>query len=185
MQRPLFIIASALLLISCASRTYEQNPDPNHTHADFAVFMDGVKFDFSGEKFMSESESEEADDDHEAHGHKHHPYFHLHDGVGHVLHMHKPGLPLREFFDSIAFRFNGPKWRMFVNGEETTFDLGYVFKDMDTILFTDSSDDEAVRTQLEEMTDDACLYSKTCPWRGKPPIENCIADPAVPCVIPE
>ncbi len=185
MHRLHFIIASALLLVSCAARTYQPNPDPNHTHADFAVFVDGVRFDFSGEEFMSESEFEENDDDHGSHGHKHHPYFHLHDGVDHVLHAHKPGLTLREFFDSIAFRFEGPGWRMFVNGAEVTFDLGYTFKDMDKILFTKSVDDVKVEEELRQMTEDACLYSKTCPWRGKPPTENCIADPAVPCVIPE
>ena len=38
--------------------------------------------------------------------------------------------------------------------------------------------------ELQEMTDDACKYSKTCPWRGEPPAESCIADPAVPCTAP-
>ena len=57
------------------------------------------------------------------------------------------------------------------------------------ILLTYQNEDEAsmerITEQKEEMTDDACLYSKTCPWRGEPPAENCIADPEVPCVLGE
>ena len=74
---------------------------------------------------------------------------------------------------------------MFVNEEEVEFDLEYVFKDMDTVLFTTSAGSAEVLSQVEALTDDACRYSKTCPWRGDPPAENCIADPAVPCVVPE
>jgi hypothetical protein len=74
---------------------------------------------------------------------------------------------------------------MFVNTEEMEFDLQYVFKDMDAVLLTTSAGSAEVLDQVEKLTDDACRYSRTCPWRGDPPAENCIADPAVPCVVPE
>lgn len=174
------------------------NPDPNHTHADFAVWIDGVPLDFSGEEFMSETETGE-DENHEEHGHKH-AYLHLHDGNGHVIHRHKPGLTIGEFFDSLGMQmtdacltFEEPsglrsvciegnkRWRMVVNGQPMGLDPGYIFKDTDKILLSWGAEAE-IMEQLEQMTNDACLYSQTCPERGKPPAENCIADPAVPCV---
>lgn len=167
------------------------NPDPNHTHADFAVWVGGKEIDFSASKYMS---------GHDATAGQHDQYFHLHDGNGHVLHRHKPGLPLEEFFLSIGFDpdaqcknrsshpnppclfpagSNSP--RMFVNGKEMPYNPGYVFKDLDHILFTDAADDKEVQTELSKITDDACKYSRTCPERGAPPTEGCVSDPTVPC----
>lgn len=173
------------------------NPDPNHTHADFAVWVNGTELDFSDEQFMSGSSTDPE------HKNVHHPYLHLHDGNGHVIHRHKPGLSLRDFLDSLQVGFSDDgmcyasfvpledgqecgddPFRMFVNGTAVAFDPAYVFADSDHILITNAGTEEEVSAQLEAMTDDACLYSRTCPWRGDPPTENCIADPKVPCVIP-
>ena len=73
--------------------------------------------------------------------------------------------------------------RLFVNGKELPYvdHDNYVFADGDRILITDATTDAEVRQELSLMTDDACLYSKTCPWRGAPPTEGCVADPEVPC----
>lgn len=163
-------------------KEFIKNPDPNHTHADFAVWVDGKKVDFSGEKYMSGGDEVEGE-----HAHVHlHDYLHLHDGVGHVIHRHKPDLTLKEFFESLDFEFKEPtRWRMFVNEIEEEFNLSYIFKDTDRIFLTNSAGSAQVLDQLEQMTKDACLYSKVCPWRGEPPAENCIADPSVPCVAPE
>lgn len=180
-----------VLLLSACSRQYEPNPDPNHTHADFAVWQDGKKVEFSDPKYMSGVSWDDAS--HDETDEYHHEYLHLHDEVGHVLHRHKPGLTLKEFFDSLEYTFAGNDWRLFVTNPldeevvwtEIDFDLGYVFTDMDMVLLTESTEDAAVASQQEQMTDDACLYSRTCPWRGDPPAENCVADPAVPCTVPE
>ncbi|MBI3336007.1 hypothetical protein HYZ98_00375 [Candidatus Peregrinibacteria bacterium] len=182
------LVASGLVLFAAVlawtwwPKEFIKNPDPNHTHADVAVWVDGKKIDFSLEKYMSGLE-EKGDD----HDHIHlHDYLHLHDGVGHVIHRHKPGLSLQEFFDSLGFEFKEPtRWRMFVNTIEHEFDLNYVFNDTDYILLSNAAGSAEVLDQLEQMTRDACLYSRTCPWRGEPPAENCIADPSVPCVAPE
>lgn len=173
MRNALLLLAPVLLFTACDPR-YEQNPDPNHTHADFAVWVEGEKVDFSREEFMSGYEDD--------HNHLH-DYLHLHDHIGHVVHRHKPGETLQSFFDSLSYVFDDKyTWRMFVNGEEMEFDLGYVFSDMDAILLTTSSASAQVLYEVEQLTDDACRYSRTCPWRGDPPAENCVADPAVPCV---
>lgn len=182
MRNTLLLLAPVLLLTAC-ERQYEQNPDPNHTHADFAVWVEGEEVEFTDAKYMSGVSWD--DTSHDAVGEYHHEYLHLHDEVGHVLHRHKPGLTLQTFFDSLGFSFSDEyTWRMFVNGEEMEFDLGYIFEDMDAVLLTTSSASAQVLFEVEQLTDDACRYSRTCPWRGDPPAENCVADPAVPCVVP-
>ena len=165
------------------------NPDPNHTHADFAVFVEGKQLDFSDEKYMSSEQKHLGQ------------YLHLHDGLGSVIHRHKPGLTLGEFFATIGFTMErdcfatdtGQRtcnaggeniWRLFVNATEQPFDPSFAFNDTDHLLLSYGSSDEEIFDQLKQMTDDACLYSRTCPERGEPPAENCIADPAVPCVAP-
>jgi hypothetical protein len=180
MRKTILVLVPVLLLAAC-ERQYVPNPDPNHTHADFAVWDDGEKVDFSGEDLMSGFE-----DDHD-HEHEHrHDYLHLHDKVGHVVHRHKPGLSLQEFFESLNYTFPEPieRWTMWINEEQMDFDLQYVFKDMDQVLLTNSAGSAQVLYEVEQLTDDACRYSKTCPWKGEPPAENCIADPEVPCVVP-
>ncbi len=172
------------------------NPDPNHTHADFAVWIQGKQIDFSGEKFMSGSSTDltykEAKD----------KYLHLHDGNGRVIHRHKPGLTLGEFFASIGFGIGqgkdgfcwfegktfkecaGGKLRLYVNGKEVPGNpADYAFADTDSVLLTDSQAEADVTYQMNLLSDDACLYSRTCPERGDPPTENCIADPEVPCTM--
>ncbi len=173
------------------------NADPNHTHADFAVWVNGAQLDFSAPELMSGS-STDANHDNEEGLRK---FLHLHDGIGFVVHRHKPGLTLKDFFDTLQVGFTDTCYasfapladgqecgetlfRMFVNGiEQKPFDLAYDFADGDKILITNAAADEDVQKQLKSMTDDACKYSKTCPWKGKPPAENCIADPTVPCVV--
>ena len=206
-----------LSLVAC-SRTPVANPDPNHTHADFAIWVDGQKIDFSGPEYMSGT-SDEHDPDHE----KHDKYLHLHDGNGHVIHRHKPGLTFGDFLATIgvhveayyeqyrkecvtvphmaevcdALQANDPKhWSFYVNGvlrnvleddppqniTNLGYAKGYVFHDGDQILLRFGIDDpEQIRREIESVGSDACKYSKTCPWRGDPPTENCIADPTVPC----
>jgi len=69
-----------------------------------------------------------------------------------------------------------------VNGKEKVpFDPNYVFADGDNILLTYGADATEVKHELSLMTNDACRYSLTCPWRGKAPTESCVADPTVPC----
>jgi hypothetical protein len=185
------------------------NPDPNHNHADFAVWVNGKELDFSADQYMSGSSTDAST--HPESGPR--QYLHLHDGNGHVIHRHKPGMTLGNFFSSIGFNMtdtcltlddtqfkaldagwvkdfartkklcNDGKfhWTFVVNGKEVPMEAGYVFADEDAILLSYSASDTAWQDEWKAMTDDACLYSKTCPWRGRPPTEGCIADPTVPC----
>lgn len=223
-----FVGMGVLGVVAFLTSEPPKNPDPNHTHADFAVWVNGEMLDFSDARYMSTVPvamgipfvdsafaHNGVDDGHEEviPGRE---YLHLHDGNGHVIHRHKPGLTVGDFFASIGlpmtdqclalddFQFGKldkgwvesfavePKlctngkfhWMMYVNGTEVPFNPGFVFEDADQILLTyDAADDHSA--QIRAMTNDACLFSKLCPWRGEPPTENCLADPAVPCVIPE
>lgn len=181
------------------------NPDPNHTHADFAVWLDGNQIDFSVEKYMSKAltPAEEEALAHET-GSETLPspaglrkYLHLHDGNGHVIHRHKPGLTLGDFFWSLGIscrgtdlHYNGANYfaGLYVNGKQVGDDdvgCNYNFHDGDHLLITNAMNDpKEIQRELSVMTDDACRYSLTCPGRGKPPTESCIADPTVPCKAP-
>ena len=175
------------------------NPDANHAHADFAVWTHGKQFDFSDAKYMMTEDEEQA-----APANSPKKYFHLHDGNGHVIHRHKPGRPLSDFFSSIGFGVASEKqgeWCWFTLSKKHPFSacesgpmhvyvngnmwpgnpFDYVFQDNDQLLLTDASTDTEVRHELSLMTHDACLYSETCPWRGKAPTESCVSDPTVPC----
>lgn len=162
------------------------NPDPNHTHADFAVFIDGERIDFSQEKYMSTDTNPK------------HPYTHVHDGNGNVMHRHKPGITIGDFFSSLSITLTpdcftldtseqycngeGKSWKMFVNGQEIPLNPAFEFQDLDQILLTYGIGN--TQKQLKQLSDDACRYSQTCPERGTPPKENCVSDPTVPCVAP-
>ena len=197
------------------------NPDPNHTHADFAVWVNGTKLDFSDEEYMSAPPPSAASlivPSAHAHGDEEEgptlpgrEFLHLHGDIGHVIHRHKPGLTLGDFFTSIGFimtrtcftldqhqfealgaawvESSGKRelcnteqfhWTFVVNSQERPMDPAYVMQDLDKILLS-YGPGEQWRNEWKQMTDDACLYSKTCPWKGEPPAEGCVADPTVPC----
>ncbi len=193
----LLILLAVFLYRSSSPRQPAKNPDPNHTHADFAVWLGSAQLDFSKPKYMSDEPG--AGTGAKANPVVHDKYIHLHDGNGHVVHFHKPGLTLGAFFTSLGFRFTGDclrtddgrsfcasegkKVRLFVNGAEQSGPVAaYAPKDLDHLLLTTTFDPVELRKELASVTNDACLYSQTCPERGKAPTEHCIADPAVPCV---
>lgn len=214
MHKLLASLALLITLVGCATTgtSTAVNPDPNHTHADFAVFINGQQVDFSAAKYMTDpvasstsrlpfvptalAHGEAADGTSPGHD-----YLHLHDGVGTVIHRHQPGLTLADFFASIDWTWRDgcfqtdegdevcesdtAHWQMFVNDvERVPFDLVYDFADLDRILLTYGADPADIPAQLDAVTDDACVSSQTCPERGPAPAENCIADPDIPCVIP-
>jgi hypothetical protein len=177
-MKRLFIIVG-LLIVFAVSASYgynrtTKNPDPNHTHADFAVWYQGEQFDFSDQKYMTEELSAEqlaalaaqtgTGKDLETLK----QYLHLHDGNGHVIHRHKPGLTLGDFFSTLIWRKPGDKRyvgntflvasdvvndayvpvRLFVNGKVNTQGSAYVFQDGDHLLITDAKDGPSYNTNF-------------------------------------
>lgn len=155
-----------------------------HEHADFAVYLNGQKFDFTPAKYQS-SETNPLD-----------PDAHLHDGNGEITHKHRKGITLGYFFKTIGMKFDSQcfvtddgkqycntadkKLSMYVNGKENTAFGNYEFTDLDKILIT-YGDQTAVANQITSVSDDACLYSEKCPERGKAPTENCVGGLGTEC----
>ena len=201
-----YLIAGLLLLAACA-REAAVNPDSNHTHADFAIWTAGERMDFSGEEFMSGS-SQDAEHLnaihtylhlHDGNGdvvHRHKPGLMFGEFMVSNLGLNVVSNRVENTTCLVRDKIHAlgetspivtcisGNLRAFVNGKEVpAFDIPeYVFNDVDMIFLTDSTDETVIQNQLSQLTDDACLYSRTCPWRGDPPTENCIADPSVPCV---
>ncbi len=195
----LIAIGIAVILIFRTPRVPVPNPDPNHTHVDLLVMFDGAQVEFTDDVFQTGASTDDHTRDPALSPMR--QFLHLHDGLGHVIHRHKPGLTLQDFFDSINIGFTAncmlytaplaedlrcseQPWRMFVDGQERPFSLNYDFADGEKILLTTAVGNDAALEEWERMTDDACRYSKTCPWRGAPPAENCVADPEIPCIAP-
>lgn len=150
-----------------------------HEHADFKVYLNGQAFDFKPPKFQSSKENPLD------------PDAHLHDGNGDVTHKHRKGITLAYFFKSLGMTFDqncfiddqgarhcnegDKKLKLYVNGKSEEKLGDYEFSDLDRILISyGSENDDQVKTQLDSVTDMACLYSEKCPERGKPPTESCV-----------
>lgn len=167
------------------------NPDPNHTHADLSMWVEGKKIDLSAGKYMLDEETTDPEKETNPH---------LHDGNGLVIHRHEAGQSIGEFLKAIDIdatnqcvklddgtslcNEGSKRWQMFINGTEQPLDPAYIFRDLDQILLTYGATVEQAAEQIQSLSDDACLYSQTCPERGTPPVENCVADPTIPCVAP-
>ena len=157
-----------------------------HEHADFAVYLNGKKFDFTQSKYQS-SETKQLD-----------PEAHLHDGNGTVTHKHRQGVTLGHFFKSIGMDFTNEcfaldskesfcnsddkKLKFYVNGQPNIEFGKYEFADLDRVLISYGNENEAmIAVQQSSIADDACLYSEKCPERGKPPTENCVGGLGTQC----
>lgn len=155
-----------------------------HEHADFAVYLNGEKFDFTPSKYQS-SETNPLD-----------PDTHLHDGNAEITHKHRKGITLGYFFETLGMKFDtqcfvtddgkkycnegGKTLKMFVNGKENIQFGNYEFTDLDRILIS-YGDQTGVADQITSITDMACLYSEKCPERGKAPTENCVGGLGTEC----
>ncbi len=188
MDRRLGFAIALLFVLAAAAIMLGQKPksEPIHIHADFKVYRDGVAFNFSQEKYMSEENG------------SHDAFFHLHDLNGNIMHQHMSGLALSRFFESLGMNFNptcfatdegasfcngnGKALEMYVKHERGEWQRNYEFgdygmRDLDRILITyGTSDEKELKTQMDAVTDLACMYSEKCPERGKPPTEKCAGD---------
>jgi hypothetical protein len=104
-----------------------------HVHAAFAVKINGVKLNFSQEKYQVRSK-----------------YIHVENNDGNTLHRHATGVPVGEFFKSIGMNVtdscftleNGTSYcsngnsnlEFYINGNKTDSIANYVIKDDDRIL---------------------------------------------------
>ncbi len=158
-----------------------------HVHADFAVYTNGERFNFTQEKYMTSTNV-----CHAAFQEKH---LHMHDMNGDVVHSHEAGQKWSQFFDTIGFKFTdtslttdagtvfkndgSKKWHFFVNDQEVNTIADREFVDLDRVLITYGDlTSEQLQIQRDAVTRKACIYSKKCPVPEGVvlPPENCSSD---------
>ena len=154
----------------------DPKPEAYHAHFDIQIYQNGKAVDLSLPKYQS-IEGKELNE-----------YVHLHDGNGKVVHLHKSGIDLKTFIDSIKVTFapntNLNTLKVYVNGNPEPSLLSYIPNDLDKILISYGPiSDTTIETQIKSVSDTACIYSEKCPERGKPPTEACVGGVGTECVI--
>jgi hypothetical protein len=158
---------------------YADSEDEVHVHSDFLLYFDNQEYDFTKDEYQTTNTQEL------------HDSIHLHDNVGNVIHRHADDVTLSEFFGSLGFTLTndcittsaGEKFctddtnelMVFVNDERIENPADYVNQEEDQILIYhgNRNDNETIRELLLSITDEACIYSGTCPERGVAPPESC------------
>jgi len=136
-------VAVLLAIMAYAITIYSENLEKpaqkfgalgsEHVHTAFAVKINGVKLDFSQEKYQVRSK-----------------YIHVENNDGNTLHRHATGVPVGEFFNSIGMNVtdscftleNGTSYcsngnsnlEFYINGNKTDSIANYVIKEDDRIL---------------------------------------------------
>lgn len=158
-----------------------------HIHANIKVYVNGTAIDFSQAKYQKTTDGKDLNED-----------VHFHDNNGDVVHVHKAGVTLNDLLTSFGMDLQRDcltldasttkcatgdnKLRLYVNGQLNSDYGAYVFKDLDRILVTyGSENDAAIQKQISSVADNACIYSKTCPERGTPPAEDCAGGSGTNC----
>lgn len=149
--------------------TKKSPPAAFHEHANFAVYIDGVRYNFSQTKYIP-TEKQEV-------GLK--QFVHMHDMNGGVIHLHEPGIILGMFFDSIGMQLNATclsldngtsyctsaneSLKMYANGFQSNAFDQLPLHDLDRILISyGGHSDPAVQSQVDSVPSDACIYSEKC-----------------------
>ncbi|HLD60506.1 MAG TPA: hypothetical protein VI912_05890 [Candidatus Bilamarchaeaceae archaeon] len=174
------LIILLVLVVLVVVYIYAQKPNDEgfHIHADFKVYLNGEEYNFSQEKYMSESSLTPS------------PFVHLHGINGEVIHVHAEGVTVGDFFDSLKIKFNescfvlgegteycrnnDKRLEMYINGNLNNQFQNYVIQDLDRILITyGNPTSEGIQNQLGKVTDNACIESRKCPERGTPSEGSC------------
>ncbi len=162
--------------------TNMQDPGPviYHAHVDFALFINGEKFNFAQEKYMTESANDLS------------RYVHLHDLQGDVVHHHAQNISIKTFLETLKFDVDENcvstdenveycnnethTWKVWVNGTPNENGFNYIAHDLDRILVTYGNENqEQLALQMQSVTDKACIQSEKCPERGAPSDESSCA----------
>jgi len=176
-------------------------PEPYfHAHADFAIFISGVRFDLvlSKDEYMSTEPciAQKGALVQIAQAHSDDNFFkdviHLHENVGNVVHVHEEGRTWGEFFHSLDMVLENDlfqddqgnqylndenkSWRFYVNNLEVIDLKNKEIQDLDRVLLTYDSvdrDQSSINNELTQVGSNACVYSGSCPQRGVAPLESC------------
>ena len=191
------LVLGGLFTLQKVKNAITNQPEPYfHEHADFALFLNGEKFDFTKGEYMSTkpciAKASSWVPVAYAHGSDLDDAVHLHDGIGGVVHMHRENVSWHDFFESLKMDFedtifiddegnqyredDNNEFRFIKNGEEVETLQDVEIRDLDRVLISYGPKDRAYSELLVEygqITNDACYYSDACLHRGSAPLESC------------
>ncbi len=138
-----------------------------HIHQDFKVYLNGKNsIDFSQRKYQVRV-----------------PYVHVEDNDGDIIHVHATGVRLGMFFDSLGMQLtkecfkaddgtsycngNGKTLKFYVNNVSNTEFGNYLLHDLDKILVSYGSENNAtIQPQLTSITNKALEQSQKAANEG-------------------
>lgn len=143
-----------------------------HYHANFALYVDGVREQFDNFTFYEEVQSCGGDE-------KNNPRTrtHMHDNIHHVVHVHDEAATWGHFFANLGFVLgndilktddgvfvdgaNNKKLTFILNGQVVDGVANATIRSEDALLISYGSDaDEQLRSHYEGITKDATEYNK-------------------------
>jgi hypothetical protein len=164
--------------------------EPTHQHANFALFIEGKKFDFNTPQFVSEEGKEKSG------------YAHIHPPRYEVVHVHQTKTTWAEFFATVGIDLKDPslggiearttclklpdgrsfcsdgakKLQFVVNGVKVDGISDKEINDLDRVLISygAASDDDLLK-EFAQVATDACIPSERCKDRipANEPEEPC------------
>ena len=194
-----FLIGTAALVATTRVVLQQQKAEKTfHEHANFAVFLNGTRFDFAKIQYMNTTPCTAGIPVlvpvAQAHGDVNdlRDAVHLHDQNGGVVHVHRAGITWHNFFETLEMTFEkgtftddtGKKYenndqnsfRYFVNGKEETDITNREIRDLDSVLITygrKNRPQTSIQQELGQIPNDACVSSGLCNSRGPAPVETC------------
>jgi len=145
----LILLFIVFILVGCASSVDEVQTTEFHIHADFKVYIDDKQIDFSVLMYQLRDR-----------------FVHVEHGIGDTVHIHKRGVTIGDFFETLGITFNrtciiiqiegsycntaGKNVSFYVNGIENSEFEDYEIKDLDKILVSYGKGDK--EEQLASIT---------------------------------
>ncbi len=139
-------------------------PAKIHYHAGFLVYVDGARQDFSGDSYMNKdfcAAPHKTETPQEIQIGK----AHLHDNVGDVVHVHRPGAVWGDLFTNIHYAFPaGKPVTGYVNGKIMPDILHYPIKPYDSVIFAvgNSTGVDLTKTVSKNHILDVEKHSEAC-----------------------
>ncbi len=200
-----FLLGFLVLAIALRLEVSNSEDVDFHEHADFALFIDGEKFDFSDFRYMSNEPCKITSNSlfpsvyahgGEATGGGLEAAVHLHNGKGGTIHVHKPGITYEDFFASIGMSFHDnafvdadgnryeknseKKFSFIINGKRVDSIESEQVRDLDRVLISYGDRNRTEESLIQEygyVTNDACIASESCSHREPPEAESCAQEP--------
>ncbi|MGI8927351.1 MAG: hypothetical protein ACR2HN_12015 [Tepidiformaceae bacterium] len=151
---------------------------PVHWHADFALFVRGQRFDFSGPQFVSTEDRHLSEN------------VHIHEPRYSVVHVHTEQTTWDEFLRSLGFELTDPSFagttaastclqlpsrerlcgggpetfKFYANGVRVDGIANVDVSDLDRVLISygPETPEQVLRDQLPQLSDQACIPSELC-----------------------